>query len=296
MENKNLLREIENFDKANLLQEDKKMKNVLFRAVVHNADKVTGNKTLYSSTLLNKVVKDLKGKIEAGQLYGTQDHPGGQAKLANVSHRITNAYMKNNQMWIEGIILSDTNEGKKILSMIKSGGKVGLSSRGFGTSTPKDGVNIINDDYVMAGVDFVLNPSVGNAQVDQSNIFESMPLELTEKKNVVSLAEFNDLVDDQLRHSYEISFPDANFNEEKTEEHFEKYCDERWLDMSNRIEKILNNSGRIVEPTASEAQVMKTVIDEKQKLLKEYGEYLASLSVGLTPVTFEKFKETFSKK
>ena len=286
------IREITDF-KGNL-EEGVKTKTVGFSTPLIIGNEINKNKRKYSVEILQKAAEEFQLKIEKGRGYGTQDHPLGDAKLKDVSHRLTKVYMKNGTLHVEGLILADTDEGKKILSMIKSGGSVGVSARGFGTMTQgKDGINVINSDYKMAGADFVLNPSVDIAQVNQDNIFESMEIveEKDPKVNEISAIEFSQMVDEQLRHQFELRKEGLNWNEENVQKSFEKYSDEHWGKMAEKVEGLLKKSGKIVE----ESTIKKSAPTAEMKINWLYEEYKMGLADYQKPMSFDEFKESIKK-
>jgi hypothetical protein len=46
------------------------------------------------------------------------------------------------------------------------GAKLGVSSRGMGSLKEQDGVNVVQEDFMLASVDVVADPSAPNAFVD----------------------------------------------------------------------------------------------------------------------------------
>jgi len=234
-----MIREIYDFSKK-YITEAKDKKDVDFEAPFLVTDEVNKNNRLYPLEVFQRAINTFNSKAQEGKAWGGDQHPiSGHLETKNVSHRITKIELKDKTAWITGKILADTAEGSKILSMIKSGGTVGISARGFGEiKKGKDGVNKIQNGYQLAGVDFVINPSVDIAQVSQKNIYESAPIEKEEKFNV-SIVEFNNLVNKTIEHEFLISFPDANFLEEPVKKAYEKYMDDNWATYAEIIEKQL---------------------------------------------------------
>jgi hypothetical protein len=56
--------------------------------------------------------------------------------------------------------------GKIVEGLIEGGVKLGVSSRGMGTVENKQGATIVNDDYLLATVDIVQDPSAQGAFVN----------------------------------------------------------------------------------------------------------------------------------
>jgi len=187
-----ILREIEDFNKDYLEEKKSEGKAIKFKAPFMIADSKNKNNRRYPFEVLNTAIKKYSAKIESGKGFGADYHPqGGHVEIPDISHRITKIYMKDKIAHIEGEILPG-EKGEKILSIVNSGGVLGLSARGFGEMKQgKDKVNEIQPGYQMVGVDFVVNPSENVATIDSKNIFESAPIEKTEQEK-----------EDDLRHLY----------------------------------------------------------------------------------------------
>lgn len=139
------------------------------------AGDINNNKRRYRRELLQREINRLQPQIEKGAVYGATYHPRtGEAEIDDVSHVWEKVWMdKDGACYGEAKILP-TQRGKNAQILIKHGGRIGLSSRGFGTTTQKTetiggktvSFNDVNDDYQLASPgDFVLTPSVLNAQI-----------------------------------------------------------------------------------------------------------------------------------
>jgi hypothetical protein len=61
----------------------------------------------------------------------------------------------------------DTPYGKIVKSLIDEGAQLGVSSRGMGSLTQKDGVSMVGNDFTLAtAADIVADPSAPNAFVE----------------------------------------------------------------------------------------------------------------------------------
>jgi len=181
-----LLREIVDF--KNFIVEAKEDKDaVKFRTILLDTN-INKNRRKYPLMILQKAVHEFNNKIRAKKAWGGQDHPEGTKNLAikDVSHILTRAEVKDEKVYIEGKILKNTPEGKKILSMINVG-TVGISARGAGTMISKkdnkgEKYNEVNMDYRLLGADFCPDQSVDIATVSRDSLFESAPVEIKEEK------------------------------------------------------------------------------------------------------------------
>ena len=147
------------------------------------ADKLNGNNRIYPTEVLQKAFEQFNKKAELRKVLSSADHPMGKdVELKNVSHTIERVYIDaNKNLWAKGGLLR-TGSGRDIWAILKSGGKIGSSMRGFGTLGSD---NKIESGYSMTGVDFVANPSFSkDAEVTSADIIsESLSIELfTEEK------------------------------------------------------------------------------------------------------------------
>ena len=108
---------------------------------------------------MNEVVANKRG-------YGELGHPAGpQINLDRVSHLIVDL-KRDGDNFIGKAKLTDTPMGNIAKGLLKSGAQLGVSSRGMGTLTAKDGVMMVGPDFHLAtAADIVADPSAPNAFV-----------------------------------------------------------------------------------------------------------------------------------
>jgi len=137
------------------------------------AETINANGRRYRKGLLLREIDIVNERIAAGEsVWGHPFHPkDGQGNTDEVSHKWTKVWMNEDLTCGGNVTVLPTTTGKNIQVLLRSG-KVGLSSRGFGTATQKEeeigGVKTkfldVNDDYgmVVPG-DWVTSPSVRGA-------------------------------------------------------------------------------------------------------------------------------------
>ena len=157
------LRENLSFDQARIVvesQEDGKdlyMKGICIQGGVRNA-----NQRVYPVNEIGRAVKTLNDQIGGGySVLGEVDHPEGlNINLDRVSHMIT-------EMWMDGpngygkLKILPTPMGQLVKTMLESGVKLGVSSRGSG-NVSEDGSNTVSDFEIIT-VDVVAQPSAPGA-------------------------------------------------------------------------------------------------------------------------------------
>jgi hypothetical protein len=157
------LREHLTYDQAQIVLEnanegkDLYMKGVCIQGGVRNA-----NQRVYPVNEIGRAVKTLNDQISGGySVLGEVDHPDGlNINLDRVSHMIT-------EMWMDGpngygkLKVLPTPMGQLVKTMLESGVKLGVSSRGSG-NVSEDGSNTVSDFEIIT-VDIVAQPSAPGA-------------------------------------------------------------------------------------------------------------------------------------
>jgi hypothetical protein len=148
------------------LTEDVNKGRMVARGQFGKADIPTANRRLYPKNLWERELGKLIPKMRDNQVYGELDHPGdGQTKLRRVSHLITNVDIQDDGTIVgEAVILPSTENGKQLLGILKDGGKVGISSRGYGSVQPNEqGIDVVQDDFQLMTWDFVADPAAAGS-------------------------------------------------------------------------------------------------------------------------------------
>ena len=157
------LREHLSFDQANIIVEsanegkDLYMKGICIQGGVRNA-----NQRVYPVNEIGRAVKTLSEQIEGGySVLGEVDHPEGlNINLDRVSHMISETWMDGDNGYGKLKILP-TPMGQLVKTMLESGVKLGVSSRGSG-NVSEDGSNEVSDFEIIT-VDIVAQPSAPGA-------------------------------------------------------------------------------------------------------------------------------------
>jgi len=156
------LRETLTFDEAKIVVEsanegkDLYMKGICIQGGVRNA-----NQRVYPVREIGRAVKTLNDQCSGGySVLGEVDHPEGlNINLDRVSHMIT-------EMWMDGpngygkMKILPTPMGQLVQTMLESGVKLGVSSRGSGNVVEGSGEV---SDFEIITVDVVAQPSAPGA-------------------------------------------------------------------------------------------------------------------------------------
>ncbi|MBL6771280.1 MAG: hypothetical protein ISQ22_07920 [Rhizobiales bacterium] len=159
------------FDQAKVVVEssnegkDLYMKGICIQGNVKNA-----NQRVYPTFEINKAVQKVSDLIAGGQsVLGEVDHPEDlKINLDRVSHMLTSMWMDGHNGYGKLKILP-TPMGKLVETMLQSGVKLGVSSRGSGNVDEGSG-NV--SDFDIITVDVVAQPSAPNAY--PTPIYESL--------------------------------------------------------------------------------------------------------------------------
>ena len=97
---------------------------------------------------------------------GELGHPDGTTlNLDRVSHMITSLKEDGNN-WVGKSKILDTPMGNIVKNLIDEGASLGVSSRGLGSLKERDGINEVQDDFVLStAADIVADPSAPDAFV-----------------------------------------------------------------------------------------------------------------------------------
>lgn len=118
------------------------------------------NQRVYPVNEIARACNVIAEKIKSGySVLGEADHPDDlQVNLDRVSHMITNMYMNENN-GIGKLKILPTPMGNIVKTLLESGVKLGVSSRGSGNVNESGGVT----DFEIVTVDIVAQPSAPNA-------------------------------------------------------------------------------------------------------------------------------------
>ena len=169
--------------------------------VCQKAGTKNGNGRIYRQGTLQREVENYQKAIKERRSLGELDHPDDSViNLKNASHLVT-------KMWWDGdsvmgkIEVLDTPAGNILKSLVKSGIKLGISSRGLGSVKEESGSTIVEDDFQLICFDMVSEPSTPGAFLDQTkapsafNMDPGVNVYLNEAKN----DKIDDLLDSILK-------------------------------------------------------------------------------------------------
>jgi hypothetical protein len=105
-------------------------------------------------------------QVSKGRAVGELNHPDGPTiNLDKVSHKITELRWEGSNVVGKAQIL-DTPMGQIVRGLMEGGVQLGVSSRGMGSLVQKGGINYVGNDFQLATVDIVQDPSAPEAFVN----------------------------------------------------------------------------------------------------------------------------------
>lgn len=149
-----------------LTEDDKKFVangGLMLSGLMQMAETKNGNGRVYPQAILEREIGNYAKLVSERRALGELDHPDSSViNLANASHMVT-------RIWMEGkkcmgtIRVLETPSGQILKSLVESGVKLGISSRGMGSVTERNGVTMVEDDFQLLCFDMVSDPSTPGA-------------------------------------------------------------------------------------------------------------------------------------
>ena len=158
-----ILQEHLSFNRASMVVEsegDHEKKSLYMKGIFIQGNIRNHNERIYPVHEIKKAVDTLNKQIKDGSVCGELDHPEDlKINLDRVSHEITQMWMEGNDGYGKLKIVS-TPMGNIAKTLLESGVKLGVSSRGSGNVSETDGRV---SDFEIITVDIVAQPSAPSA-------------------------------------------------------------------------------------------------------------------------------------
>jgi hypothetical protein len=135
--------------------------NVMYlTGVIQRAKAKNQNGRIYPREVLEREVENYQKIVRENRALGELDHPEDSVvNLKNVSHLMTEVWWDGDNVMGKCKILN-TPSGQILQSLVHSGVKLGISSRGMGSvHEDRMGNTIVEDDFNLICFDFVSDPS-----------------------------------------------------------------------------------------------------------------------------------------
>lgn len=117
-------------------------------------------------TLLKECNRYITEYVNKGRALGELNHPTGPTvNLDRVSHIVKELHEDGHNVYGKAKVL-DTPMGRIVKNLIEEGAQLGVSTRGMGSLKSKNGYQEVQEDFMLAAIDIVADPSAPNAFVN----------------------------------------------------------------------------------------------------------------------------------
>jgi len=142
-------------------------KRYVIEGVFAQADQKNRNGRVYPKMIMEGAVnRYVTEQVSKGRAVGELNHPDGPTiNLDKVSHKITDLRFEGNDVVGKAQVL-DTPMGKIVKGLLEGGVQLGVSTRGMGSLEQRNGVMYVKEDFHLATVDIVQDPSAPQAFVN----------------------------------------------------------------------------------------------------------------------------------
>jgi len=130
--------------------------------VMHRANELNGNHRIYPASVLSREVQKLKERLASGEsVFSQADQPvDGVSRISDSAAMLMQVEYTPTDEVIGTALILPTQKGKDLAAIVRAGGKVGISVRGFGTTRPGECAGqqgeVVQEDYQLVTYDFVI--------------------------------------------------------------------------------------------------------------------------------------------
>ena len=136
---------------------------IILSGVMQMSETQNGNGRVYPHAILEREVGNYINMVKERRALGELDHPDTSViNLSNASHLVTDIWMDDNKC-MGKIEVLNTPSGRVLKELVNAGVKLGISSRGMGSVTERNGVTMVEDDFQLICFDMVSDPSTPGA-------------------------------------------------------------------------------------------------------------------------------------
>lgn len=153
-------------------------KKVMMKGILQKADTLNQNGRIYPLNVLDREVRNYQKFILENRAVGELDHPDSSVvNLKNVSHVIREAYIENGTVIGTIEVLGKTPSGAILQGLVEHGIKLGISSRGVGSTRKQGEYYVVQDDFQLICWDMVSEPSTPGAfMIPEGKLIEGAEL------------------------------------------------------------------------------------------------------------------------
>jgi len=142
----------------------------ILSGIIQRCNTLNQNGRVYPrNVLVPQLEHYIKTKVETGMAYGELDHKDSEVvEFKHAAFRFRKIWLEEDVVYGEIVIFPGTEEDKKIRGALKTGGKIGISSRAMGSvnrQTLPEGIvaDVVGNDLHIICWDIVTEPSTPKA-------------------------------------------------------------------------------------------------------------------------------------
>ena len=137
--------------------------SMFLTGVMQRAEAKNGNGRRYPRNILQREVENYKKLVRDRRAVGELDHPDSDVvNLKNSSHIVTDIWWEGNDV-MGKLKVVDTPSGRILKDLVSAGVKLGISSRGVGSTKSVGDNQIVQEDFQLICFDMVSEPSTPGA-------------------------------------------------------------------------------------------------------------------------------------
>jgi len=164
MSDQRLLTSYEEFSPEIVTEGIGEKKKLILKGILQKSDTLNQNGRIYPREILEREVRNYQKFIMENRALGELDHPDASViSMQKVSHIVRSAEMREDGTVYGTIEVLDTPCGKIVQTLVESKVKVGISSRGVGSTKKQGDYHVVQPDYLIVCWDIVTDPSTPNA-------------------------------------------------------------------------------------------------------------------------------------
>ena len=136
---------------------------MILSGIMQMTETQNGNGRVYPHKTMMREVKNYQKLVKENRALGELDHPDDSViNLKNASHMVTEIWMDGKNV-MGKIKVLETPSGEILKELVNGGVTVGVSSRGMGSVSERQGKTIVEDDFQLICFDMVSEPSTPGA-------------------------------------------------------------------------------------------------------------------------------------
>lgn len=135
-------------------------KKYFIEGIFAQAELKNRNGRIYPRKVMEKALEAYQPMIAARRALGELNHPAHpNVNPERASHLIEKLVWEDNNVMGRAKILTSLPMGKIAKGLIDEGVSFGVSTRGMGSISEKEGTKVVQDDFVLNTIDLVSDPS-----------------------------------------------------------------------------------------------------------------------------------------